>query len=213
MSKRKLPDNETLTKLYTQEKLTSEQIAKQYNTDKSAVVRLLNRIGVKLRPSGAKRKLPADNTVLDLYINDGLSCDQIAEKYRCSKAAVRSFLNRRRVKMRTNKDYDLVNWDREPTRFINKRNGYIMIYFPGAKQAIPEHRFVMEKKLGRKLEPNEVVHHLNAIKGDNRPQNLVVVTRPTHPLKDKDTYRGALQKRIRELEEEVIHLKNLLSQS
>lgn len=36
------------------------------------------------------------------------------------------------------------------------------------------HRAVAEMKLGRRLEPGEVVHHENGDKGDNHPDNIRV---------------------------------------
>jgi transposase len=42
------------------------------------------------------------------------------------------------------------------------------------------HRFLMEKKLGRKLTFDEVVHHINGNKHDNRVENLEVLSRGDH---------------------------------
>lgn len=55
-------------------------------------------------------------------------------------------------------------------RFIETRTGYVVLT-EGTKRQY-EHRAVMEKRLGRKLRPEESVHHKNGIKNDNRDENL-----------------------------------------
>lgn len=68
---------------------------------------------------------------------------------------------------------------------IRKKNGFwyengYKILYTGKKNGIKEHRAVMEKHLGRKLENWELVHHKNGNKLDNRPENLQVMTYYEH---------------------------------
>lgn len=47
-------------------------------------------------------------------------------------------------------------------------------------ERVDAHRYLMEAKLGRKLMPNEIVHHRDGDKHNNALDNLELTSRPEH---------------------------------
>lgn len=45
---------------------------------------------------------------------------------------------------------------------------------------VKQHRYIMERHLGRKLLPDEDIHHINGVKDDNRITNLQVLNHSDH---------------------------------
>jgi len=76
--------------------------------------------------------------------------------------------------------------------------GYVMIWVPDHKTGrahkgwLHEHRVVMEEFLGRPLQANEHVHHINEQKDDNRLENLVVMDQNDHARLSSRNYRAAV---------------------
>jgi hypothetical protein len=75
-----------------------------------------------------------------------------------------------------------------------------------------EHRLVASKKIGRPVQRGEVVHHINGIRDDNRPENLEVISADVHSKQHRDVERDLHRLRIEndELHKTVATLRQLL---
>lgn len=84
--------------------------------------------------------------------------------------------------------------------------GYVMVYEPDDDRSDNggwyfEHRVIVERHLGRRLRSDEVVHHLNGIKSDNRLENLTVMDAIDHAVLSSGDYKREVEERLRRLDE------------
>jgi len=84
----------------------------------------------------------------------------------------------------------------------NRTDGYVYIYFPDHPKSnsdgyIMEHDLIMECFIGRHLKENEIVHHKNKIRNDNRIENLEIMDFREHArMHSKERWNDLLTKQL-----------------
>lgn len=160
---------------------------------------------------GMKRLQMQKDELIYLYTSKSLS--QIAKEKSVSVTTVWNAFQRHNIKSRTKTEGLKINWKnrtRKPSEQGNWNGGrtydgkgYVLIYKKGhprtiKKDYVYEHILNWEKANNKTIPKGSIVHHLNGIRDDNRPENLSVL--PNKQAHSTWTITQLLQKRIQELE-------------
>lgn len=227
-------ERDLLLRLYCQVKLPASKISRQLHISERTLYRKLDKYGIPRRTHSEANyirynsmpyleKLKSKKELIEkLYWQDGLSLSQIGKKLGRATSTIRHFMAVYGIPRRDeSKAMSLImkaKGERGPTARswrggVFEKDGYVHVYNPEHPRAdkrgyVLEHILVWEETNGRPLPDGWVIHHLNGIKNDNRPSNLVAMPRKAHYLVLEEK-----AKRIRELEIEVRQLRRALEDS
>lgn len=147
-----------LTALYTDQKLSIPQIAKARELPRSRVRRMLLDEGIALRTRSDGVRLRKD--VLGAHCRGKPNPHSTETREKMAVAAQRR--GARTAKGTSHKASGYV----EITRGENKGRGEPVV--------------IMERRLGRHIKPDEVVHHVDGDRSNNHEDNLALMTRKAH---------------------------------
>ena len=167
---RTVPPKDVLEQLYAVEKLPMHMVAKTLDMSVGKVHKLISFYDIPARKQG--REIGYKHTP------ESIERMSLAQKGKVVSAETRKKISKARSLA--------FKYQTEFGGHRKKRtDGYVSVYTPNHPKAnkdgyVMEHILVMEKHISRHLTENEVVHHNNRIRDDNRIENLVLMTKSTH---------------------------------
>ena len=154
-----------MTRLYIDEDKSMGLISKETKISVGKIHRLIHQYGIPAKPQhqGFKGKRHTDETKAQIRDKNTGKVFSDESKQKMSIAKIHGGIGHKK----------------------KRSDGYMAIYFPdhplsNSDGYIMEHQLVMECLIGRHLEKNECVHHINFIRDDNRKENLQLMTVNEH---------------------------------
>ena len=147
-----------------------------------------------------------------LYLEEKKPLREIAKLVGSSRSTITRYFKKMNIPVRKRSDYPSL-YDRKGGNYKGGKrtdsHGYVGLWIPQHHRAtrvgyVSEHIFVWEKINNRKLPKGWIIHHLNGIRNDNRPENLMALKKSEHTRLNEN-----YKKRIRELELENSRLRQL----
>lgn len=192
------------------------QIANYFKRGQTTIRKILKNANCQLKTYRKNKCLRTEeiDKAIKLYY-DGYGIKNIAEAMDCGYTYLRNIFIKREVKTRTRHEAICLRFNRRnPNWGLGRKKvagGYIEVWAPDHPKAnkrgyIREHVLIWEKTHGEPLPEGYIIHHLNGITDDNRPENFVALPKRIHDTghlrhsKLKDIFIKKLQRRIRDLE-------------
>jgi lambda repressor-like predicted transcriptional regulator len=163
-----------------------KDLAAEYGTSYQTVRRRLEEAGMETRGNtktpqqranrSAAKLIPIDEDKLRELASRGMSCLEMAPHLGVSEEVARERMVRLGIPRLPAKPRPERNHFWTGGRTVDAQ-GYVLIHTPEHPNAdykgrVREHRLVMEQQLGRYLDPEEVVDHIDGDTSNNDPSNL-----------------------------------------